>query len=337
MSRIRRNLYRLISVLDNSIASKRRSAFLYRDILNEALFHANLRFRDYEQFRDEGDFPERLEAWLNNVKQNRGKGVLLRLLDLILFIDRLQMRSLYIDAFRRIIVPWITEDYFTSYDLLSPEYDHKVRSNLRKYLFYSITESFNFPEFLHVNDLSGIRKPSYFSEDKNKVRMLLPKKKSPYCGLIILEDFVGSGHQAGGILEEIKRYSLAHWRILFVPLIILEKGLRILTINPRISTVSINPTFIIRNKNCIRCDSMVGDPRAFKNIRKLIKATARSVLEPLHSFDDPPKDPFGYKNSGAFLVTCHNTPNNTLPLIHHRSPNWSPLFRRLHHSKDGLR
>jgi hypothetical protein len=66
-------------------------------------------------------------------------------------------------------------------------------------------------------------------------------------------------------------------------------------------------------------------------VRGIVKNTAQRVLKAEDEFDDPPTDPFGYEDSGELIVTCHNAPNNTLPLIHHKAPLWKPLFRRLHH------
>jgi hypothetical protein len=45
-----------------------------------------------------------------------------------------------------------------------------------------------------------------------------------------------------------------------------------------------------------------------------------------------PYGPFGYNpilpRRGAFLVMYTNTPDNTLPIIHHSSASWSALFQR---------
>jgi hypothetical protein len=53
--------------------------------------------------------------------------------------------------------------------------------------------------------------------------------------------------------------------------------------------------------------------------------------------DDPPTHAFGFERCGSLVVTFHNTPNNTLPLIHHKSDRWEPLFRRIHHAKEDLK
>jgi hypothetical protein len=155
-------------------------------------------------------------------------------------------------------------------------------------------------------------------------------------GLIIFEDFVGTGKQAGRVLTEIKHLVAPHWKVLFIPLLVLKKGLKTLTKALEESGILVDPVWVVPSSSCLFEKPLHREPPDFKRIRALAKQTRRRVLEQYGSLDDPPSNPFGYKGSGALLVTCHNTPNNSLPLIHHRAPEWSPLFRRLHHSKEGL-
>jgi hypothetical protein len=336
MSQARKHLYDLILKWQDAARADKRDQYPYLSVLDDLLFHADLRLRDYVQFQNEGEFPVRLLKWLGNLKNEEHGKALFKLLPWILFIDRLQMRSLRRDAYRRIIVPWISRNALAAEDLLSSEYEAKCRFLLRQYHFLSITESFGFPEFLSVNDLAGLRKPSILGEDKKRIAVMMPDSKKPTKGLIILEDFVGTGKQASEVLAEVRTLAQRKWRILFVPLVILESGFRTLSKKSALRNVSIRPVLIVPNSVCLKERPASEEPEEFKRIRTVVKLTARRVLKQLDLSDDAPVDPFGYRGSGALLVTCHNTPNNSLPLIHHRAPDWEPLFRRLHHSKEGL-
>ncbi|WP_285009496.1 phosphoribosyltransferase-like protein [Pedobacter faecalis] len=42
-----------------------------------------------------------------------------------------------------------------------------------------------------------------------------------------------------------------------------------------------------------------------------------------------PYYPLGYKQTGGLVVLNTNVPDNTLPLVHHQSPTWKPLFKRI--------
>ena len=63
----------------------------YINITDEILFHADTRFCEYIQYREEGEFPVRLKKWLDNVPTAREKKTLLSIIPFILFIDRKQM------------------------------------------------------------------------------------------------------------------------------------------------------------------------------------------------------------------------------------------------------
>jgi hypothetical protein len=329
-------LYTLAKRWEDSARKEQRDHFPYQQLLDEILFHGDLRYVDYRQFREEGEFPDRLKNWIENVAEDRQRKALFHLLRSLLFVDHSQMRALYRDAYRRIIVPWIFHDKVSPDYLLSRDYEVNVQSELRKYRFFSITESFSFPEFVQENSLGGLTKGVTLGEDKDKVRFLVPTDKSKALGLIVFEDFVGTGKQAGGVLTELTHHVPDHWRILFVPLIVLKRGLRALSAKLRRTKIEMEPALVVPNTSCLLEEPARNEPGEFKRIRTLLKRTSKRVLEPLEHGDDPPRDPFGYGGSGALLVTSHNTPNNSVPVIHHRAPEWSPLFRRIYHSEDGL-
>lgn len=336
---VREDLRKLALSWENQTRFDSRDLVPYVNMIEEILFHADIRFYEYVQYREEGEFPVRLKKWLDNVPTDREKKTLLSIVPFILFIDRKQMLALCQDAFKRIIVPWISEGFINRQDMLSADYEIKVRMLIKEYSLYSITESFNFPDFINVNNLSGLKKPRILGEDNSRIRMSPPQFDEKIRGLIVLEDFVGTGDQSKRVLDEVRSIIPKGWRIIFIPLIMMEKGLKLfLTKNStQSSSIETRPVLIIPESDCIKTQQVQKEPREFKTMRALIKSTQNKVLEPLDKLDDPPNNPFGYRGSGTLIVTCHNTPNNTIPLIHHRSPEWSPLFRRVHHSKDGLR
>ncbi|MHB8653193.1 MAG: phosphoribosyltransferase-like protein [Terriglobia bacterium] len=334
----RRYLYDIVMGWEAEARLDPSDSFPYLATLDEILFHAELRFYDYKQYQDEGSFSQRLLAWLENVTDDRQRKALFQVLPWILFVDALQMESLYRDGYRRVVVPWLCEGRLSGNEVLAEDLNAKLLSVMRRFCIMSITQSFSNPEFLHVNNLSSLPTPVILGDDPQKVAAaLLPLRSAKVDGLIVLEDFVGTGDQARRVLLEIMRSGSSHWRILFVPLLILEKGLKALTEESKLKGISIRPVLVLPDARCLREEPGGKDHPDFKRIRALVQATSMKVLRPLRKeLDDPPENAFGYKGSGAMVVTCHNTPNNTLPLIHHRAPEWAPLFRRIHHSKDGL-
>lgn len=309
--------------------------FKYTAMLYDLLRQADVRFSDYEQFAlYEGPFCVRLLNWLKNVRSEDQRKCLFRLTRYLTFVDETQIKSLHRDAFRRVVLPWLTRDEFTRDDFLSPLLNERVVAELKKYHICSVTESFNVALFKQVNSLQGIPKMDILGEKLPRVRHNLAAlvSDSSKKGIIILEDMVGTGKQAGSVLSEVQKQIPDAWRCLFVPLIIQDLGLRKLR-RKRLPQFEICAVLDIAANRCIRDEPVDGEPSEFPEFRGLIKRTAARVTERFNEYDDPPKDPFGYEGSGALLVTSHNVPNNTLPLIHHRAPDWVPLFRRVHHAK----
>jgi len=307
------------------------------EIINQALFHAEVRFdRDYKQFREEGLFATRLELWLRNVTERRYHEAMLALLARLQFVDAKQIEALYRAAFRRVIRRRILDRYFKAGDELAGAIDESVRMKLASCLMFSVTESFDFPLFLRVNSLPGLRRPQQLGENGVHVGRITPTALARCTSVFVLEDFVGTGKQAGKALAKLVGKLPKGKEVVFTPLLILETGLRALRSMRSLHRVQIEPVCVIHDDACVREDGAGQQGAAPAMIRSLVHATEDIVLQRYDATDDPPDNAYGYQGCGALLVTAHNAPNNTIALVHHRAPQWSPLFRRLHHSKDSL-
>lgn len=325
-------LYQLVGKWEKQARTDQRDQYPYQTVLDELLFHSELRFKDYIQFRAEGEFPARLQSWLENFSDDTSRKALFKLLRWLVFIDRGQMLSLYRDAYRRIIIRWLFRGPLSADELLDPNYEANIISRLRQYQMFAITESFSFPDFTHINDLRGLPKPMILGEDKAQVEA--KKLSASARGAIVLEDFVGTGKQASGVIAQVQKLAAKEWELLFVPMVALEQGVKKLEEELNPLGITIAPVMVIPRATCVPRAGTINEPREFRYIRSLVERTSGRVLERYGPDDDPPNDPFGYRDCGALVVTCHNAPNNSLPLIHHRAPQWNPLFRRIHHSED---
>jgi hypothetical protein len=115
----RSELYGLTRTWDAQDRLDSRDRRDYQEVLDEILYHADMRFIDYIHGSRDGEFPVRLKKWIENGRSPQHQKTLLRLVEHLLFIDRLQMLSLHRDAFRRAITPWLRSKEEPS-QLLSP-------------------------------------------------------------------------------------------------------------------------------------------------------------------------------------------------------------------------
>jgi len=309
-----------------------RDHYDFTNLLDEIAYQADARFSDYIQYQQDRSFLMCLEEWLENLPKTAHKQALLKLFAHLVFIDDDQMTALYRDAFRRVIGPWISLPTPTIDEMLAPNYEHEQRRTLSKFQIAALTESCDPGLLLKASDLTGLPRPILLGPTAQHAKAAIEQLPSGMAGLIACEDIIGTGKQAGKILKAVESHAPPSWRILFVPLIAFEAGIENLT-KRHLKRTSVQPVVVLPSAACLRRDPNPKEPHLFKMIRGLVKSTAERVLRVDDEFDDPPTDPFGYEDSGGLIVTCHNAPNNTLPLIHHKSPEWRPLFRRLHHKE----
>jgi hypothetical protein len=313
-------------------ARDNRDHYAFLVLLNDLSFQADLRFSGYVQYQGDGSFLTRLDRWLQNLPSQPHQQALFRLLEHLIYVDDLQMTALYRDAYRRIIVPWIEDDHATVSGALAADYPSRQRRALAEYQIASVTESCNVGLLLKASDLDGVPRPFALGPSDENAAARVDQLPAGLKGCIVCEDVVGTGAQAGRILRVIERKTPAHWRILFVPLIIFEQGISNLA--RHLKRTEVKPVVVLPKRYCLTRDPQPQEPHVFKVVRGIVKNTASRVLERADEFDDPPDNPFGYEGSGGLIVTCHNSPNNTLPLVHHSAPTWHALFRRLHHREN---
>jgi len=326
----RADLYRTARDWENRLDSTGR--YDYTNLLDELSFHAELRFCEYVQYGQSIGFFSQLSAWLRNVSQTQYQQALLQLVAHLVFVDSAQMTSLYRDAFRRIVGPWLNEHSWTIDEMLAPDFQNTQLRALAEFQFASVTESCDVGLLLKTNNLHGLRRPVLLGPDVQRATSVVRALPQELSGLIVCEDIVGTGKQAGRILQAVEHLVPSSWRLLFVPLIVFEVGLKNL-VTDYLQRTPVRPVITLPQRYCLRSAPKAQEPELFKVVRGIVKNTRHRVLQPLDDLDDPPADAFGYEDSGGLLVTCHNAPNNTLPLIHHRSPTWNALFRRLHHKE----
>lgn len=322
-------IYQLVRRLEDSRGNRRSTASRWRAIANRLVFEADIRFEDFRLASDSTPMIERLANWLSNASTDSELRGLLTVLDNFLFIDRSQMDALYRAAFRGPITRWLSSDSDPPEFLLDSSFERNIRMRADSVQFASITDSFQGNLFLRSNNLSGSTFP--LDVPRRARAALIRSIPIHKHAVAVLEDFVGTGNTAVPVLDALaSSRRRACRKILFVPLVVMERGLEFTreSIDPAVVTIS--PLMVLPNRECVGRHRQDSEPASHSVVRRLVRSTAARVCEPNGVDDTPPESPFGYEESGLLYASCQNTPDNTLPLIHHEAREWNPLFNRVH-------
>ena len=145
---------------------------------------------------------------------------------------------------------------------------------------------------------------------------------------VFIDDLCGSGVQATLYTDELVRPLKAlhgDARISYYPLFATSFGLsevrRLKSFDDVSAVVELDDSF-----KCFSPNS-----RVYKNV---VAPFTRSVAERIandYGRNLVPSDPLGWRDGQLLIGFCHNTPDNSLPIIWYDEPEgtpWTPLFRR---------
>ncbi len=300
-------------------------------------------------------YMNRLAEWIGNVEAEKDRKLLLEYAMSVAFFSHADFCSLYQTALLGPITRWVVEHEGLSLD--DSDFQMRLHEELHHCTWYCpITDSMDINEFYHVNHIVGVsHRPGFallkmldqsnndgatsnvssrlMDNLKNYIVNPNPRVSAPALKrLVLLEDFVGSGTQAAGALEwAAKNLQLP---ILFVPLIICSPGkLKLQKLAQKYSsTLRISPLL-----NLEECDLLGPKRKGVEGISNadLLEVLASDTFEqvaggPHTDSRIAPHTPFGFEETGSYFVSHSNTPNNTMPMIHHcpEAGCWRPLFPR---------
>jgi hypothetical protein len=283
-------------------------------------------------------FLDRLDNWLHNPVTDDEKRLMLEYVPFITFLTSGDFGSLYEAAFRGPIARWIIELLGLALD--DPELTSSVSKELSDHTWFCpLTDSMHISSFHHVNNIGGVDlRPDFRSlvkfGDKNKILAFMcdhadrTGRAAPLKRIVLLEDFVGSGFQTKKSLYAAVR-CLDTIPILYVPLVICPAGSAAARrVASRYANLTYDPVIELTESDLINEASPLDPTSLADRLRRLAVRSYPAVAGPAARTNDLPYGPFGFKDTGAVLVMYSNTPANSLPLLHHQSDEWRPLFPR---------
>jgi hypothetical protein len=308
----------------------------YLSLFAQIEYLGQKRFGEYEPtiFPPHKDFFVRLRDWLNNAIKEEDQQTLLRLVSKIFFVGSKEFESLYRSAYREILIRWLIEE--NSLTLNDSTLDSKIEAELKCCWFCPITDSMKVSTFYHVNNITGIDlRPDWrtlrkFAEPQKISQHM---QKTGIRRIVLLEDFVCTSSQAGKAIEYAANLPGSP-PLLVIPLIVCPAGLTAMnSVAAKYSQVKIVPTLILNDDAFVVEAPQVDELPLIDRIRRYVTESYPLVVGGIPvDYTKEPFGPFGFGNStprkGALVVMYTNTPDNTLPLIHHKSATWKPLFPR---------
>jgi hypothetical protein len=296
----------------------------------------------------------RLADWIGNVEEDEDRKLLLEFALHLAFVSHADLCSLYRTAFSGPILSWVVEQESLALD--DHDFQKRLQEELHRRTWYCpVTDSMDINEFYHVNQIVGVsHRPGFallkmldkavndevpgtttrlMTNLKNYINNPHPRISAPPLKrLVLLEDFVGSGTQSAGALEWAARN--LDLPILFVPLVVCAPGLLKLSklVKEYAPKLRIRPLLNLSEYDLLgpKREGFDGIPNA-ERIETFARATFEQVAGGPHT--NPrvsPYTPFGFEDTGSYFVSYSNTPNNTMPMIHHKPTGggWRPLFPR---------
>ena len=314
----------------------------YGSILNLLDYHATKEWRLYlpaEHPDFNPNYIERLAAWIGNVKDEEDQKLLLKYASRISFFSHDDFTALYRTAMNREIARWVATEVHASLKMGGKAFHQLIETEIHQHTWFCpITDSMDINEFYKVNHLKGVgHRPGFATlqmlaecagspnvQLAQNVQCYMRGLRNPIRRLILLEDIVGSGSQC---ITAIK-WAVGNLGIpvLFVPLKLCPNGVKALRdeVDQSKGKLTVRPVIELR-----RCD-LIGPER--NGAQGLPNANEiESLAERYASRASDNAETFGFKNTGCSLATFSNTPDNTLPIVHHKpsSGAWEPLFPRV--------
>ena len=240
----------------------------------------------------------------------------------------------YRTAYSRSIASWLMD--VEALPFFGGDTEARLNDSVKKTAFTEITDSFGLGNFLRWNNIPGqgsrftwqqhltTWKPREFMRSVMHSESAVPRRN-----LVLLEDFVGSGSQMAAAVECACHLADVH-RVLLCPIVICPEGdKRARALARKHGKLRYSPVMRLPEEAFIAEDTVADEHQHHALIRKTLQSLHALVRGTIGSWPQE-TSAFGFRETGAVFCKFDNCPDNTVPVLHHRSDlGWSPLFLRI--------
>lgn len=310
----------------------------FRDINSQMNFFSNELFHDFQPSQSlASNFKSRLENWLLNLPNEDDRKKLFKILPHIFYVGTKEFNNLFRVAYNEIFAKWLIDVDNIDFDDIEKA-KNRLGNSVRECWICPITD-FDIGSFFHINNIPSTDwnewrplwekaavNPDYWQGLLNHINHYRIKK------LVLIEDFVGSGSQSGGMVDFVLNQGL-DMDVLLLPLINCPVGDQLFTGMAKHYSRLTYSAVLKPSGNCFVTQVKVdGEPDDFDQFRELIERSYLQVSNGVAPGNEKPYSPFGYRETGGLIVMYTNTPDNSVPSIHWKSDTWNPIFPR--HSRN---
>ena len=127
--------------------------------------------------------------------------------------------------------------------------------------------------------------------------------------IIFIDDFIGSGQTVSGVWTALQNWYNEEHQYYVGVIIGYERIMK---------QIEDETPFKV-----IHAIKLAENTRVFHNYNSVFSKSEKAILKKYCKIADKrPEFRYGYKNSQSLIAFYDNTPNNTIPILHHRSANW---------------
>lgn len=301
---------------------KRDIEFLERELFHEYSVTAH---------GQHSSFGSRLARWIGNLASDADRQNLYRVLAHLFFIGKKEQDAAYRTAYSKHVMQWLMKN--SNIDPFDPNAGILLEQEVAATRFTEITDSFGIRDFCLTNEIQtealrykweGNTNNWNAADFRRDVLRENRVNEIPRRNLVLFEDFVGSGSQMLRAVDLAVRIG-PDVNVLLCPLFICPDGFtQAINRSNAFNHFSFSPVLAFEKRFFISGYRTAGENSDFERVRRLLLKIHPKIQGGLQEYG-----PFGYEQTGAFVVPHSNCPDNTVPAIHKkRDGSWDPLFLR---------
>jgi hypothetical protein len=272
-------------------------------------------------------FLDRLLMWLHNVPDPNIQRILFQFAARLAYISFEDFILLYRAAYVGPVTRWIIN--LEGITLRDRSFQSRIDRERRSQTWYCpVTDSMVISEFYHANRITGIdQRPAFrpLRDFSDGARLRDYMAQLSLKRLVLMEDFMGTGAQASTVVE----WAVETLRcpVLFIPMVACPAGVkRLKRLANKHRRLCVSPILVLDDS------VFVSEGKSDDELLQRVAKLAQTVHHRVADNPDTTYGPFGFGDTGGTVVLFSNTPDNTLPLIHHhmKAPSkWRALFPRV--------